>query len=254
MDQIGAVSLAALAAAQVADPGALTAPQVAEAADFSVTTMFLRATTVVQIVMILLVVASFWSWAIIIEKALGFRRLAALGREFEASFWSGNPLEDLYERVRRSPSAPLERVFLAGMGEWQRSFSGDGLIPGTLSRVDRAMTVATARESAAITARLPFLATVGSVSPFVGLFGTVWGIKHAFESIAMQQNTNLAVVAPGIAEALLATALGLLAAIPAVVAYNRLGSIAEELTGSLENFADEFTTILSREIERGGAR
>ena len=253
MDHIGVLNLAALAAAQAADPAALGAPAAPEAVDFSVTTMFLRATLVVQAVMILLVLASVWSWAVIIEKALSFRRLSGRARGFEEEFWSGNPLDDLYDRLGADPAAPIERVFAAGMAEWRRSF-GDtgGLIPGTIARVDRAMTVAIARESAAINARLPFLASVGSVSPFVGLFGTVWGIKHSFESIAMQQNTNLAVVAPGIAEALLATALGLLAAIPAVVAYNRLGAVAEELTTGLENFADEFSTILSREIERSG--
>ena len=149
---------------------------------------------------------------------------------------------------------PIERIFTAGMTEWRRSLRQEGgLIPGTQSRVDRAMNVAIARESEAANKRLSYLATVGSVSPFVGLFGTVWGIKHAFESIAVQQNTNLAVVAPGIAEALLATALGLLAAIPAVVAYNRLSADAERLTGGLENFADEFSTILGRQIDRQSA-
>jgi len=251
MDQIGVATLAALAAAQAGAGAALPAPEAV--VDFSVWSMFWRATLVVQTVMVLLVFASFWSWAVIIEKALAFRRLRAEARAFDASFWSGNPLDDLYDRVSANPASPPERVFVAGMGEWHRSFAGTGLIPGTDARIDRAMTVAIARESAGITARLPWLATVGSVSPFVGLFGTVWGIKHSFESIAMQQNTNLAVVAPGIAEALLATALGLLAAIPAVVAYNRLGSIAEELTAGLENFADEFSTILSRETQRGGA-
>ena len=252
MEQIGAFSLAGLAAAQAAAPGALAPP--GGAVDFSVIAMFWRATPVVQAVMLALVLASVWSWAVIVEKALAYRRLAARGRGFEEAFWSGRPLDDLYDRVSRAPGSPLERVFAAGMGEWRRSFaSAGGLIPGTLQRVDRAMTVAIARESAAINARLPLLASVGSVSPFVGLFGTVWGIKHAFESIAMQQNTSLAVVAPGIAEALLATALGLLAAIPAVVAYNRLGAVAEGLAAGLENFADEFSTLLSREVERGGA-
>ncbi|MEM7506792.1 MAG: protein TolQ [Pseudomonadota bacterium] len=213
--------------------------------------MFVRATWVVQAVMIMLVAASFWSWAIIFEKWMNFSRLRRQVGRFEDDFWSGQPLDDLFDRLGERARSPIERIFVSGMTEWRRSFAkSGGLIAGTTARIDRAMNVAIARESAAINRRLPFLATVGSVSPFVGLFGTVWGIKHAFESIATQQNTNLAVVAPGIAEALLATALGLLAAIPAVVAYNRLVAEAEQLTGGLENFADEFATILGRQIDR----
>jgi biopolymer transport protein TolQ len=199
----------------------------------------------------MLLLASFWSWAVIVEKVLVFSRLTGKSGKFEDEFWSGQPLDELFSRVGGSPQTPIERVFTAGMTEWRRSLREEGgLIPGTQSRVDRAMNVAIARESEQANKRLSYLATVGSVSPFVGLFGTVWGIKHAFESIAMQQNTNLAVVAPGIAEALLATALGLAAAIPAVVAYNRLSTDAERLTGGLENFADEFSTILGRQIDR----
>jgi len=202
-------------------------------------------------VMLMLVAASFWSWAIIFEKVMLFRALKGKSTLFEDQFWSGQPLDELFERVGQRPKTPIERVFTAGMTEWRKSLRQEGgLIPGTQARVDRAMNVAIARESEEANRRLSFLATVGSVTPFVGLFGTVWGIKHSFESIAMQQNTNLAVVAPGIAEALLATALGLLAAIPAVVAYNRLSSDAEGLTGALENFADEFSTILGRQIDR----
>ncbi|HSF93555.1 MAG TPA: protein TolQ [Thermohalobaculum sp.] len=213
--------------------------------------MFTRATIVVQSVMLLLVLASFWSWAIICDKVLVFRRLMGQSSKFEDQFWSGEPLDELFQRIGDTPATPIERVFTAGMTEWRRSLrEKGGLIPGTQARVDRAMNVAIARESEEANRRLSYLATVGSVSPFVGLFGTVWGIKHSFEAIAMQQNTNLAVVAPGIAEALLATALGLLAAIPAVVAYNRLSSDAERLTGTLENFADEFSTILGRQIDR----
>lgn len=222
-----------------------------EAVDFSVSTMFLRATWVVQVVMVMLIVASFWSWAIIFEKIFAFRRMKSQVARFEDDFWSGQPLDTVFDRLGERARSPIERIFVSGMTEWRRSFSKTGgLIPGTTQRIDRAMNVAIARESAKINNRLPFLATVGSVSPFIGLFGTVWGIKHAFESIATQQNTNLAVVAPGIAEALLATALGLLAAIPAVVAYNRLVGDAESLSGGLENFADEFSTILGRQIDR----
>lgn len=250
MDLLDATLLAALAAAQAAGEAALEAPQ-AEAVDFSVMAMFLKADWVVQSVMVLLVLASFWSWAIIVEKSVSLRRMAAGADAFEARFWSGQPLDELHAEIGRAPGSPIERVFVAGMREWRRSFGeAGGLIPGTQARVDRAMTVAIARESERMTSRLSFLATTGSVSPFVGLFATVWGIKNSFESIAIQQNTNLAVVAPGIAEALLATALGLLAAIPAVVAYNRLSAVSEGLAQTLENFADEFSTILAREIDR----
>ena len=136
------------------------------------------------------------------------------------------------------------------MNEWRRSHRDDGgLIAGATARIDRAMSVAINRESDRLTAGLPFLATVGSTAPFIGLFGTVWGIKTAFEEIAISQNTSLAVVAPGIAEALVATALGLLAAIPAVVLYNKLSADSDRLTGNYESFADEFSTILSRQLD-----
>lgn len=240
----------AVAAQAALTEQAVAPPTPASEIDFSVWAMFARATITVKIVMGLLVLASFWSWAIIIEKWVAFGRLRRQSARFEDSFWSGQPLDELFDRVSDKSKAPIERIFTAGMTEWRRSFGEGGMIPGTHQRVDRAMSVAIAREADTINKRLSFLATVGSVSPFVGLFGTVWGIKHSFESIATQQNTNLAVVAPGIAEALLATALGLLAAIPAVIAYNRLLADADGLTGGLENFADEFSTILARQIGR----
>jgi biopolymer transport protein TolQ len=242
----GVIQLAQAAGTELA-PAAPAAPAV----DFSVVGMFARASFVVQAVMVVLILASVWSWGIIIEKVVAFRRAGALIRRFEDEFWSGQPLEALYDRVGARGRAPAERVFAAGMTEWRKSIrQSGGILPGAQSRIERAMSVAIAREADGLNRRLAFLATVGSVSPFVGLFGTVWGIKESFESIAMQQSTNLAVVAPGIAEALLATALGLLAAIPAVVAYNRLVADSERLTNGLENFADEFSTILGRQIER----
>jgi biopolymer transport protein TolQ len=251
MDPFGFSAAAVMAATQlVGTEAALAAPEV-QAMDFSLAAMFIRATTVVQIVMLMLVAASFWSWAIIVEKVLVFSRLTGKTSKFEDRFWSGKPLDELFDSVGTAPQTPIERVFTSGMTEWRRSLRQEGgLIPGTQSRVDRAMNVAIARESEQANKRLSYLATVGSVSPFVGLFGTVWGIKTAFESIAVEQNTSLAVVAPGIAEALLATALGLLAAIPAVVAYNRFSTDSEHLIGGLENFADEFSTILGRQIDR----
>ncbi|HLS58492.1 MAG TPA: protein TolQ [Paracoccaceae bacterium] len=222
----------------------------AQEIDFSLWALFLRATFTVKLVMILLVAASFWSWAIIIQKHLDLRKARAQAREFEDTFWSGEPLDSVYERVSADPANGSERVFVAGMTEWRRSHRpSGGLIPGAQSRIDRAMNVAIEREAEGLNRGLSFLATVGSTAPFIGLFGTVWGIKHAFEEIALQQSTNLAVVAPGIAEALLATGLGLLAAIPAVIFYNKLNGEAEAVIGMHEGFADEFALILSRQLD-----
>ncbi|MEM7268540.1 MAG: protein TolQ [Pseudomonadota bacterium] len=219
--------------------------------DFSLLALFLRATLTVKIVMVMLVLASFWSWAIIIEKFVAFRTMRRETSMFEDAFWSGQPLDQIYERVGREPRSAIEKIFVAGMQEWRRSFQRTGeTIVGAPQRIERALNVAIAREDEAIQSRLPFLATVGSISPFVGLFGTVWGIKNAFEEIAIQQNTNLATVAPGIAEALVATALGLLAAIPAVIFFNKLNADADRIGGRLENFADEFGVILSRQIDQ----
>ncbi|MEL7214332.1 MAG: protein TolQ [Pseudomonadota bacterium] len=223
--------------------------------DFSLTALFLRATVTVQIVMILLVLASVWSWGIIIDRAIRYRRVRSQNALFEKVFWSGQMLDEIYDRVGDKPRSALEAVFVAGMAEWKKSASvaSTGLIAGAQQRIDRAMNVVIARESDRLGTGLGTLASVGATSPFIGLFGTVWGIKHAFEQIALQGSTNLAVVAPGIAEALLATALGLLAAIPAVIFYNKLSSDSERVAGEFENFADEFAMILSRQLERQGA-
>ncbi len=169
---------------------------------------------------------------------------------FDRAFWSGEPLDELFEKIGSQPSGPAEKIFSSGMLEWRRSHRQDGaLIAGAQARIDRSMDVAIAKESERLNGGLSFLATVGSTAPFIGLFGTVWGIKHAFEQIAISQNTNLAVVAPGIAEALLATAMGLIAAIPAVVFYNKLNADGERIIGGYEAFADEFATILSRQLD-----
>ncbi|MBC7156643.1 MAG: protein TolQ [Rhodobacteraceae bacterium] len=222
----------------------------AQEIDFSLLALFARATFTVKLVMILLTVASVWSWAIIVQKHIVFAAARRAGGTFEAAFWSGEPLDELYEKIAGTPGNPSERIFSAGMIEWRRSHRDDGrLIPGAAARIDRSMDVAIAKESEALTGGLSFLATVGSTAPFVGLFGTVWGIKHAFEQIAIAQNTNLAVVAPGIAEALLATALGLLAAIPAVIFYNKLTADSDRIVAGYEAFADEFSTILSRQLD-----
>ena len=225
----------------------------AQQIDFSLWALFLRATITVKLVMLVLIAASFWSWAIIVQKIMDLRNSRADARAFEDLFWSGEPLDRVYDQIGPEPPGAAARVFAAGMAEWRRSHrKSGGLIAGTQARIERAMNVAIGRESDRLNSGLTFLATVGSIAPFVGLFGTVWGIKHAFEQIALQQSTNLAVVAPGIAEALLATALGLLAAIPAVIFYNRLSNEADGIVGGYEAFSDEFAMILSRQLDQVG--
>ena len=222
----------------------------AQEIDFSVLALFMKATLTNKLVLITLLLMSFWSWSIIIQRILVFRRARAEAEEFDRAFWSGEPLDELYETIGPQPQGASERIFVAGMTEWRRSHRQDGkLIAGAQARIDRAMDVAIARENEALNKGLGFLATTGSTAPFIGLFGTVWGIKYSFEQIAISQNTNLAVVAPGIAEALLATAIGLVAAIPAVVAYNKLNSDSERILNGYESFADEFSTILSRQLD-----
>jgi biopolymer transport protein TolQ len=200
--------------------------------------------------MIGMILASVWTWAIAVDKYLQYRRAQREAATFDRAFWSGEPLDGLFEQIGPAPAGQSQKIFAAGMTEWRRSHRQDGgLIAGAQSRIDRAMDVAIAREAEALQKGLPVLATVGSTAPFVGLFGTVWGIMHAFVEIAEAQNTSLAVVAPGIAEALLATGLGLLAAIPAVVFYNKFSADANRIVASYEAFADEFATILSRQLD-----
>lgn len=218
--------------------------------DFSMWGLFLRATFTVKLVMIVLIVASFWAWGIIIQKLLVYRRARAEADRFDRAFWSGEPLDGLFEKIGPEPKGAAEKVFASGMIEWQRSHREDGgLIAGATSRIDRSMDVAIAKEAERLQGGLTVLATVGSSAPFIGLFGTVIGIMNAFIEIAEQQNTNLAVVAPGIAEALLATGLGLLAAIPAVIFYNKLSADSDRIVAGYEAFSDEFATILSRQLD-----
>ncbi|WP_323763667.1 protein TolQ [Marinovum sp.] len=222
----------------------------AQEIDFSMWGLFARATLTVKLVMIALIVASFWSWAIIFYNLVTYRRAKREARRFDRAFWSGEPLDELFEQMGPEPKGRAQRVFAAGMLEWRRSHREDGgLIPGAQARIDRSMNVAIAQVSDELQNGLSVLATVGSTAPFVGLFGTVWGIMNAFVEIAEQQNTSLAVVAPGIAEALLATGLGLLAAIPAVIFYNKLSADADRILSGYESFADEFATILSRQLD-----
>ncbi|GAA6163441.1 protein TolQ [Pelagimonas sp. KU-00592-HH] len=220
------------------------------AVDFSMWALFARATLTVKLVMLLLVASSFWSWSVIIQKIISYRAARAEAAQFDRAFWSGEPLDGLFDQIGTTPKGRSERIFAAGMMEWRRSHRQDGgLIANATSRIDRSMDVAIAKEAEDLQRGLPVLATVGSTAPFVGLFGTVWGIMNAFIEIAAQQNTNLAVVAPGIAEALLATGLGLLAAIPAVIFYNKLSSDSDRIIAGYEAFADEFATILSRQLD-----
>jgi biopolymer transport protein TolQ len=220
------------------------------AVDFSMWALFARATLTVKLVMVVLVIASFWSWSVIVQKIILYRTARREAARFDRSFWSGEPLDGLFDEIGPEPDGRSARIFAAGMMEWRRSHRQDGgLIANATSRIDRSMDVAVAKEAEDLQRGLPVLATIGSTAPFVGLFGTVWGIMNAFIEIAEQQNTNLAVVAPGIAEALLATGLGLLAAIPAVIFYNKLSADSDRILAGYEAFADEFATILSRQLD-----
>lgn len=220
------------------------------ATDYTMWALFARATILVKLVMILLVLASVWCWAVIVDKLIQYRRARAEAAVFDRSFWSGEPLDGLFDEIGTKPTGQSQRIFVAGMLEWRRSHRQDGeLIAGAGARIDRSMDVAIAKEAGSLGRGLPVLATVGSTAPFVGLFGTVWGIMNSFIEIAEQQNTNLAVVAPGISEALLATGLGLLAAIPAVIFYNKLSADCDRIIAGYEAFADEFGTILSRQLD-----
>jgi biopolymer transport protein TolQ len=223
---------------------------VAHEIDFSFFGLFARATLIVKIVMIMLIAASFWAWSVIVIKLILYRKTQAEAAAFDRAFWSGEPLDGLFADVGPAPSGGAEKIFAAGMVEWQRSHHDDGgLIAGATQRIDRSMDVAINKESEYLRDGLTVLATIGSSTPFIGLFGTVIGIMNAFIEIAEQQNTNLAVVAPGIAEALLATGLGLFAAIPAVIFYNKLSADADKILAGYESFADEFATILSRQLD-----
>ena len=212
--------------------------------------MFMHAHIVVQSVMVGLMLASIWSWAIIIEKLLSFRKARQESDRFEQSFWSGQSLDEIYNALSRGKNITMAALFVAAMREWKRSVEGNiRALGGIQLRVEKVMDVTIAREMERLDRRLLFLATVGSTAPFVGLFGTVWGIMSSFQAIAVSKNTSLAVVAPGIAEALFATALGLVAAIPAVIFYNKFSADSGQISHRLEAFADEFAAIVSRQID-----
>jgi biopolymer transport protein TolQ len=212
--------------------------------------LFWNSLWVVKLVIGGLVLCSVWVWAIAIDKTLLFARIRKAGDRFEESFWSGQSLEELYKSLAGAPGHSTGAVFVAAMNEWKRSFEGNiRSFTGLQMRIEKVMNVTIAREIEHMERRLLVLATVGSAGPFVGLFGTVTGIMTSFQSIAATQNTSLAVVAPGIAEALFATAIGLVAAIPATIFYNKFTVEVNRQAQRLEGFADEFTAILSRQID-----
>jgi biopolymer transport protein TolQ len=220
------------------------------APEISVWHMFWNASFVVKFVMLGLLAASVWCWAIIIDKTLLFSRTRKAMDRFEEVFWSGQSLEELYRMLNERQTSTMAAVFVAAMREWKRSFEGSSrAVMGLSQRIDKVLDVTINREVERLESKLLVLATIGSSAPFIGLFGTVWGIMTSFRSIAASKNTSLAVVAPGIAEALFATAIGLFAAIPAVIAYNKLQAEAAKQQARLEGFADEFSAILSRQID-----
>lgn len=224
------------------------------AVDLSFWNLFWQADTVVKFVMIGLIIASVWSWAIIIDKWFMLKSVHFKTRNFEKAFWSGQSLEMLYDRIKGKETHPIAMVFSAAMHEWQNrgpkeSAATHELKVGIKERIYQSMQIAINKSISKLDKNLNFLATVGSSAPFVGLFGTVWGIMVSFQSIAVSKNTSLAVVAPGIAEALLATAFGLAAAIPAVIFYNKFASEINKISGSIEDFGSELSSIMGRELD-----
>ncbi|ADH90317.1 protein TolQ [Ancylobacter novellus DSM 506] len=239
--------------AMPAPPGMTSTAALGGSSDLSLIGLFLQAHLVVKIVMLGLVLASIWVWAIIIDKTILFQRMKRQMDRFESTFWSGQSLEELYRSLSSRPNHAMAAIFVAAMREWKRSYEGGARsLAGLTQRLDKVMDVTIAREVERLESRLLVLATVGSAGPFIGLFGTVWGIMTSFQSIAASKNTSLAVVAPGIAEALFATAIGLIAAIPATIFYNKFVSQVNRQAARLEGFADEFSAILSRQIDERG--
>ena len=237
------------------EDNAVTALRLAgdEAVGFGFWSLIFQADPVVKAVLLILLLASIWSWTVIFDKAFRFARLRRKARGFEQAFWSGAPLDDLYRRLGRDADHPMAMLFAAAMEEWRdspRPAPGAGH-RSLVERINKVMGLSLDREVEVLERHLSSLATIGATAPFVGLFGTVWGIMNSFQSIALTRNTTLAVVAPGIAEALLATAFGLVAAIPAVIAYNKLSGDLDRYAARVTSFADEFTVVLSRELDSG---
>jgi biopolymer transport protein TolQ len=229
---------------------AQSALPVAASADVSLIALFWQAHWIVKAVMLGLLSCSVWVWAIAIDKIFLYARTRRSMDRFEQAFWSGESIEELYRTLSAKPTHSMAACFVAAMREWKRSFESHARsVAGLQMRIEKVMNVSIAREIERLERRLLVLATVGSAGPFVGLFGTVWGIMSSFQSIAASKNTSLAVVAPGIAEALFATAIGLIAAIPATIFYNKFISEVNRQAQRLEGFADEFSAILSRQID-----
>ena len=224
------------------------------ALDFTIWSLFWRSDMVIKLVMVVLVLASIWCWTIIVDKVIRLRRLRAEAAAFEDSFWAGGSLDDLYDRLGGQPPEPMSAVFSAAMAEWRRSrprslTTTERMRDRLQERIDRVMEVTLGREIERLERHLAFLASAGATAPFIGLFGTVWGIMNSFQAIALAENTNLAVVGTGLGEALFTTALGLIVAVPAVAAYNKLRADTMRYGARLESFASEFSGILSRHFE-----
>lgn len=221
------------------------------AQDMSILSLIMQASWVVQLVMLILVAASVASWATIFRKAQMLKRVRQLNEDFEQDFWSGSSLNDLYSSATQNAKTggPMERIFASGMREYkklrERHISDSAML---MDGTRRAMRASFQREMDVIESGLSFLGTVGSITPYIGLFGTVWGVMHAFTGFASMEQITLAIVAPGIAEALVATAMGLFAAIPAVAAYNRYANTIDRIASSQETFMEEFTNILQRNV------
>jgi biopolymer transport protein TolQ len=228
----------------------------AAADSFSAFAIFMRADWVVKLVMLGLALASLWSWAVIIDKLIRFNALNSAANKFEDQVSSGKSLEDIAKQAGETPKHPLPKMLQAAMLEWRearaRGITGDNAAILLIQRVDRALDSIIARDGARAEEGLGSLAIVATASPFIGLFGTVWGIMHAFREIAVQKNTSLAVVAPSIAEALFATAIGLAAAIPAYIAYNKFSTDAGKFQGRLEGFADDLSNAIARRASGQG--
>lgn len=222
--------------------------------DFSIWGIFVRSGLVIKLTMLVLLLGSGWSIAVMIEKWLRLRKLAANAAEFEDSFWAGGSLEELHDRLGETPSDPMAAVFSAAMSEWKRStlrglVATEHMRANLQERIERVMEVTLGREIERLERHMVFLATAGATAPFIGLFGTVWGIMNSFQAIATSNNTNLTVIAPGLSEALFTTAMGLVVAIPAIAAYNRFQRDIQHYSQRLEGFASEFTGILSRQLD-----
>jgi len=217
----------------------------------SIIALVLQADLVVKLVMLILLAASLWCWAVVVDKVIKLKRVRQATEAFERAFWSGAPLDELYRRFGTATEHPMAVMFAAGMEEWREAPrpTSPAYDRSLLERIGKVLQLTQDREIATLDRHIASLATIGAVAPFVGLFGTVWGIMNSFQSIAVTKNTTLAVVAPGIAEALFATALGLLAAIPAVVAYNKLSSMIDGISDRLGTFADEMVVVISRDLD-----